>query len=133
MHLVLVSAAADPEIVVPVFGSTTAVVLWFAVTVLMPLAVGLTTKWNTSSAVKSLLLVGLSLANGFASEWLAAGDTYNWSAALIKAALALVVAIASHFGVWIPTGATAVVQNVGSPVKYVKHTDGVYRPASARQ
>jgi len=97
-------------LVLPVFSTTGALLLWLLVTVVMPIAVGLVTKVTTNSSVKSLLLVLLSAINGFLSEWLAAGDTYDWVRGLLTAVVAYVVAVASHFGVWIPTGATAKAQ-----------------------
>jgi hypothetical protein len=98
---------------VPVFGSNGAMLLWLAVTVIMPLVVGLVTKFSTSAAVKSLLLVLLSLVNGVLSEALAAGDGFDWRKAITQAVVAFVIAVAVHFGVWKPTGTTDTVQRVG--------------------
>jgi hypothetical protein len=89
-------------------------VLWLAVTVVMPVAVGLVTKISTPPAVRSVLLLGLSLANGLLSEALAAGDGYDWRKAITQAVVAFVIAVAAHFGFWRPTGVAAAALAVGS-------------------
>ena len=95
---------------VPVFGSNLAMILWLAVTVVMPVLVGLVTKFSTSSGVKALLLVLLSLVNGVLSEALAAGDGFDWRKAITQAVVAFVIAVAVHFGVWKPTGVAGAAQ-----------------------
>lgn len=100
--------------VVPVFGSTAAMLLWLAVTVVMPIAVGLVTKISTPPGIRSILLVGLSIANGLLSEALAAGDGYDWRKAVTQAVVAFVLAVAAHVGVWKPTGVAAAAVAVGS-------------------
>lgn len=116
------------EIVVPVFHSLTGIIIWGVFTVLMPIVVGTVTNWRTSSAVKSLGLVFLSLANGVLSEWLAAGDGYDWRKAVLQALVSFIVAAATYAHVWKPLGVAAAALNIGSTVKYEKHADGVYRP-----
>lgn len=103
---------------VPVFESTQAMLIWLAVTVIMPLAVGLVTKLSTSATVKSLLLVLFSLVNGVLSEALAAGDGFDWTKAITQAVVAFVIAVAAHFGVWKPTGAAGKAQTALVKDKY---------------
>ena len=100
--------------VVPVFGSTGAMILWLAVTVVMPIAVGLVTRISTPPSVRALLLVALSITNGLLSEALAAGDGYDWRKAVTQAVVAFVIAVATQFGVWKPTGVSAKAIAVGS-------------------
>lgn len=105
---------------VPVFYSTGGLILWLAVTVLMPLVVGLITKPTTPAAVQALLLTLASLVNGVLSAALAAGDGFDWYKAILQAAVSFVIAVASHFGVWKPTGATQKALAVGSRGDYRK-------------
>lgn len=102
------------DIVVPVFQSTGALLLWLALTVVMPIVVGLVTKVHTSSGVKALLMLGLSLLNGLLSEWAAAGDSYNLGKAAMQAVIAFVIAGASYARLWRPLGVTAAAQRIGS-------------------
>jgi hypothetical protein len=99
--------------VVPVFGSTGAEVLWLAVTILMPIAVGLVTSPRTPARYQALLLTALSIVNGLLSEALAAGDGYDWRKAITQAVVAFVVAVAAHFGLWRPTGASSAAVQAG--------------------
>jgi hypothetical protein len=101
-----VLAATDP-VVVPVFATTGALLLWLLATVLMPILVGLITRASTPPAVKSMLLVAASLINGLLTEALAAGAAYDWGRGALLVVVAFVVALATHLGVWRPVGATA--------------------------
>lgn len=102
------------DVVVPVFGSTLAMVLWLVVTVLMPVAVGLLTKPSTPAAVKSLGLVAASLINGLLSEALAAGNGYDWRKAILQAVVSFVIAGASYARLWRPLGVTGAAQQLGA-------------------
>jgi uncharacterized membrane protein (DUF441 family) len=97
-------------ITIPAFDHIGQLILWIAITVLMPLVVGLITKQSTASYWKVSLLGALALLNGVLTAWLDDFGAFDWRRALAAAAFAWVVAIASHFGVWLPTGATAKAQ-----------------------
>jgi hypothetical protein len=101
--------------VVPVFATTGALLLWLLATVAMPVLVGLITRITTHPAVKSVLLLAASLLNGLLTEALAAGAEYNWGRGMLVAVVAFVVAVATHLGVWKPVGVTAAVQAALSP------------------
>lgn len=102
------------DVVVPVFQSTTGMVLWLLVTVAMPVVVGLLTKPQTPAAVKALGLVAASLLNGFLSEWLAAGDGYDVRKALMQVVVSFLIAGASYARVWRPLGVTDAAQRIGA-------------------
>lgn len=106
--------STEPIVVVPEFMTGISLVVWMAVTVLMPLVVGLVTKPTTPAKVQSILLVVLALVNGFLSEALEKGSDYNWSDGLLQFLVSLVIAVATHYGVWRPIGATRSVLNVGT-------------------
>jgi len=83
-----------------------------------PVLVGLVTKTVTSSSWKAVLLATVSLASGFVSALLAAvlaGVPFDVVSALLTGLAAWLIAIATHFGFWRPTGVTAAVQAIGSP------------------
>lgn len=90
-----------------------ALLLNFVVAILFPLIVGLFTKFTTSDAVKAVALVTISILSGLVSQYLAAltsHTTFDWFTAVLAALGAWVIAVASHFGVWKPTGVTAAAQ-----------------------
>ena len=76
---------------------------------ILPVLVGLVTTRVTSGALKAWLLAGLSLVTALLVELaraLTAGETYDLGVALLTALPAFVVSVASHYGLWRPTGVT---------------------------
>ncbi len=87
------------------------------VAVVFPVLVGLVTTRVTSSTWKAVLLASISLASGFVSallEAVLAGVPFDVFAALLTGLAAWIIAIATHFGFWRPSGVTAAVQSIGS-------------------
>ena len=83
---------------------------------ILPVLVGLVTTRVTSPAVKAWLLAGLSLITSLLVELgrsIASGTTYDLGVALLAALPAFVVSVASHYGLWRPTGVTETVQAIG--------------------
>ena len=82
------------------------------VTVLVPLLIGLLTKASWSASLKAMLLAGMSALIGVAQGLLAAPtDTvWSWQVAVVNGVIAWVIAVATYFGLWKPTGAAAVAQ-----------------------
>lgn len=82
----------------------------------LPLLVGLVTTRVTSSAAKAWLLAGLSLATSVLAEavrvW-TAGEAFDVGVALLAAIPTFIVSVSVHYGLLKPSGATAVVQDVG--------------------
>lgn len=106
------------NVVIPEFVTGWALLLWMAVTVAMPLLVGLVTRPSTPARFQTLLLVGLSIANGFLSEALEKGSAFNWGDGLMQFLVSLVMAISMHYGVWKPTGTTAAALRFGTKSDY---------------
>ena len=76
--------------------------------VIIPLLVGLLTKLDASSTVKSVLNFGLSaLAGGLATVNEA---DFNWKPFVVNFALTWVVSIATYYGLWKPTEVAPKVQ-----------------------
>lgn len=87
--------------------------LTFILAIFLPLLVGLITKVVTHPGVRAILLAFLSAAAGILSELvqaLTSQTAYDLGAALITWIGVFVVAVATHFGVWKPTGASEVVK-----------------------
>jgi len=87
------------------------------IAVIFPVLVGLVTTRVTSGAAKAVLLATISLASGFVSALLVAvtaGVPFDVIAALLTGLAAWLIAIATHFGFWRPTGVTERVQAIGS-------------------
>lgn len=98
------------------FAPTWIQLLTLAVTVLLPLIVGLVTTSAVSGGVKALLLAALAAVTGLGSELLAAlnaGQAYDLATGLFLAVTSFLVAVGMHFGLWKPTGASARAQAVG--------------------
>jgi hypothetical protein len=82
-------------------------VLTFVISIFLPLLVGLVTKLTTSAGVRAILLAFLAAVAGFLTELLSAltnGTPYDVGLALLLWIGTFVVAVASHFGIWKPTG-----------------------------
>lgn len=86
-----------------------ATVVQLLIAFILPVLVGLVTTRVTSPAIKAWLLAGLSLVTALLVELaraLTAGETYDLGVALLTALPAFVVSVASHYGLWRPTGVT---------------------------
>lgn len=89
----------------------------FVLGTILPLLVGLVTKKETNSTTKVALLGLLSLVSSFLTALLTAeqlGTPFNIWNLIFGVVGTWVVGIATHQGVWKPTGAADVVQAVGS-------------------
>lgn len=77
----------------------------------LPLLVGVVTTHVTNSSLQAVLLLAFSSANGFLVEMTAPHpDGYSIGSAVVFALVGFVMAVASHFGLWKPTGVTRVLQ-----------------------
>lgn len=78
----------------------TATAVSLIVSVVIPLAAaGL--KWRSlPPALVGVLTLVLSVANGFFTEWAAAGSAFRWQPALNLALSSLIVAVVAHRGQW---------------------------------
>lgn len=71
----------------------------------LPILVGLVTRWSTRSGVKAVVLLFLSALSGLLTSWLG-NPGMHFGLAALYAGEAWVVAVASHFGLWKPGGVT---------------------------
>lgn len=76
----------------------------------IPLLVALVTKLHASSTIKSLSLVFLTAVSTVVTQVVAAGGTFDARHLLINFAETFVVAIATYYGVYKPTGVAPAVQ-----------------------
>lgn len=81
--------------------------------VLIPIVVNIVTKEVASSSVKSVLLLVLSAVAGLATVAISGGGVVT-DAALLNAAVTFVVAVASYYGFWKPTGVSRTLAEKGS-------------------
>ena len=91
--------------------STPQAVVGLLVSTVLPILVGLVTTRVTSAGAKSVLLLVLTAVNGFCVEWAASGDGYDVWAGVLFWVVSLVTAVAVHFGVWRPIGASRLAQD----------------------
>lgn len=108
MHALAAAQVAD-------VGTTLASVqvLSLFVGTVLPILVGLVTTKATHPGTKAVLLALLSAVSGLLTEYLAAGDGFNWTTAGLTWLSTFMIAVATHFGLWKPTGITAAVQSIG--------------------
>jgi hypothetical protein len=91
---------------------TTAELVTVLVGVLLPIIVGLVTRAKTGSDIKAMLLAALSVLSGVANGFLnnPPGTTWDWQHAVLLAVTTWVIAVATHYGLWKPTGISAKAQ-----------------------
>lgn len=92
-------------------------VLSLVVGIILPILVGIVTTRATHSGVKAVLLALLAAVSGFGAELLDALTTsahFDAGAAVLSWLGTFLVAVATHFGFWKPTGTSRYMQaNVG--------------------
>lgn len=98
------------------FTLSTAQWLTLFIGVILPLLVGLVTRWNASAGLRAVLLLALAAVASFLSEALDAvntGTTFDAGAALLTAGSAFLVAVGTYFGFWSPTGIADALKRTG--------------------
>lgn len=106
------AADADGQVVVD-HSLQTVQVLSLIVGVFLPIAVAFVTKTVTSESTKAILLALFSAAAGLITAFINSPDGFDLFQASLTALTTFVVATATHFGLWKPTGVAAKVQSVG--------------------
>lgn len=94
-----------------------ATIVQLLVAFVLPVLVGLVTTRVTSAAAKAWLLAGLTLVASLLVELgrtIASGGVFDVGIALLAALPAFVVSVATHYGLWKPTGVSGAAQDVGS-------------------
>jgi len=97
------------------FEPSLAGLLSLVVTVILPLLVGLVTTRVTGAGVKAVILLVLATVKTVVEAWIAAGAGVDWDfvPVLYNAVVNFGIAVAIHFGLWKPTGASTAAQNTG--------------------
>ncbi|MFC9341504.1 hypothetical protein ACFT0G_35820 [Streptomyces sp. NPDC057020] len=70
----------------------------------LPVLVGLVTTRVTGPGTKAVILLALAAADSFVTELAAGAPGWHAGNALVLTAVNFVIAVASHFGLWKPTG-----------------------------
>lgn len=99
----------------------TAYWLGLVITFALPLLVGVVTTHVTSPGIQGVLLLLFDAINGFLVEYTAPHPSgYSVTSAIVLSLVGFVMSVASHFGLWKPTGLAYKVQkNVGVTRKTV--------------
>lgn len=88
--------------------------LSLAITVALPILVGLVTRRSTSAAVKAVLLFALAAVKTVLEAWLQAANTsadFVWIPVVYSALVTFAIAVAVHFGLYKPTGVAGAAQD----------------------
>ena len=85
--------------------------LGLLVSVALPVLVGLVTTRVTHAGTKAVLLLALSTATGFVTEYAAPGPGYDVGTAAVLALVAFGTGVLSHFGLWKPVGVAGKAQD----------------------
>ena len=91
-------------------------VLGLVISVVLPLLVALVTKLDTKPNLRAILLAAFAVILNLLTELLQAltdHSAYNLGTALLLALASFVIAVATHYGLWKPTGAATTLQAVG--------------------
>lgn len=94
------------------FIPTLAALLSLLLSFVLPLVVGLVTKASWPSGWKAVLLLALQAVGQFLVGWQAIPDgaPFDWKGWLYAVLVGFVMSVASHFGLWKPTGVAATAQ-----------------------
>ncbi|WP_435215939.1 hypothetical protein [Streptomyces sp. bgisy034] len=86
--------------------------LGLLVSVVLPVLVGLVTTRVTHARWKAVLLLALSTATGFVTEYAGPHDAgYSVGTAAVLALVSFGTGVLSHFGFWKPVGVSAKAQD----------------------
>jgi hypothetical protein len=89
----------------------TAYWLGLAISVVLPVLVGLVTTRVTSAGAKAVLLLLLTAVNGFLVELSQAGDGYSIGTAVVLWGVSFAIGVLSHFGLYKPVGLSGAAQD----------------------
>lgn len=97
------------------FSISAADILGPVIAVVLPLIVAIVTKASTDSGIKAILLAVLALVSNLLvgiQDAVVNHGHYDLGKALVLGLATLAISVATHYGVWKPTGATAALQKV---------------------
>lgn len=88
--------------------------LSLAITIVLPILVGLVTRQSTSAGVKAVLLLALAAIKTILEAWLQAANTaadFEWVPIVYTTVINFGIAVAVHFGFYKATGVAQAAQN----------------------
>lgn len=85
--------------------------LGLAVSVVLPVLVGLVTTRVTHPGTKAVLLLALATLNGFLVELSAGEPGFDVGTAAVLAIVSFALGVLTHFGLWKPTGVSGKAQD----------------------
>ena len=85
--------------------------LGLAISLVLPVLVGLVTTRVTHAGTKAVLLLGLSALNGLLVEMSQAGVGFDVGGAAVNALVSFGIGVLTHFGLWKPTGVSGRAQD----------------------
>jgi hypothetical protein len=85
--------------------------LGLAISVALPVLVGLVTTRVTSAGAKAVLLLLLTALNGFLVELSQASDGYSVGTAVVLWGVSFAIGVLSHFGLYKPVGLSGKAQD----------------------
>jgi hypothetical protein len=83
------------------------------VSLLLPLLVGLLTKQSWNSNLKAVLLLAVAALSAGLTDLITAGTLEGWKLLLGQTAINWLVAVATHYHLWKPTGVSETVAEIG--------------------
>lgn len=83
------------------------------VSLFLPLLVGLLTKASWNRNLKAVLLLLIAAVSAGVTQLITDGSFDNWKTILGQTAINWLIAVATHFHVWKPTGAASTVAEIG--------------------
>lgn len=83
------------------------------VSLFLPLLVGVLTKASWNGNLKAVLLLLIAAVSAGVSQLILDGSFDDWKMILGQTAINWLVAVATHFHLWKPTGAAATVADIG--------------------
>jgi hypothetical protein len=101
------------------------IIVQMVVAVFLPILVGLVTNQVTSSSTKATLLAALSVVSTALTGFIAAanaGQPFDLGMAVVTAVSTFSIAVATHFGLWKPTGTAAAAQSVSATTLVNRNT-----------
>lgn len=84
-----------------------------AVSLLLPLLVGLLTKQSWNRNFKAVLLLAVAALSAGITDLITAGTLDNWKTILGQTAINWLIAVAVHYHLWKPTGVSETVADLG--------------------
>lgn len=99
-----------------IFALDPAQVISLVIGVILPLLVGLVSRWNASASTRAVLLLALSAVSAFLTELVNAVTghvPFDVNATLLTVLGTFLIGVGTHFGLWKPVGAATAVQQTG--------------------